>query len=174
MISAWKNVIKSTVFFLLQEMTTCNKEEKYKPSIAIIAEQQLVIIIGSAANWTIFTFDTLPSIALHWYYHVWCELKAWWMAGAPTVWARYQVFGNICFAIFASISQTKIAIRRWWCFISWIVWFANNTKTFIIIILIAISSLVWLNIIIFRHICFQISKRTFFQWLLQLDFFQEE
>lgn len=48
----------------------------HSPSVAIIAEQQLIIVVGCAANRTVFTFDALPSVAFHRYYHIWCELKA--------------------------------------------------------------------------------------------------
>lgn len=44
------------------------------PTITIIAEKQLVIVVGGATNRTIFTFNTLPAVAFHGYYHVWGKL----------------------------------------------------------------------------------------------------
>lgn len=69
-------------------------------AIAIVAEQQLIVVIGSAANRTVFAFDALPAVSLHGDDHVRCELQAGRVAGSATIRARYQIFWYVRLAIF--------------------------------------------------------------------------
>lgn len=99
-------------------------------TIAVIAEQQLIVVVGCAANRTVFAFDALPAISFHGDDHVRCELQTRRMTRSATVRARYQIFGRIRFSIFTWIAQAEITVRRWWCFASF-VRLTNDAQTFV-------------------------------------------
>jgi len=44
-------------------------------SVAVIAEEQLVVVVGRPAESTRFAFNTLPSVLLNGLYHVRSELE---------------------------------------------------------------------------------------------------
>lgn len=54
-------------------------------AIAVVAEEQLIVVVGGAANRAILAFDALPAVSFHGDYHVRCELQARRMAGSTTV-----------------------------------------------------------------------------------------
>ena len=80
-------------------------------AIAIVAEEQLIVVIRGAANGAELTLDALPTVPLNGNHHVGGELEAGGMPRPTAIAARHQLLGSACFLVFASVSQTEIAIR---------------------------------------------------------------
>lgn len=84
-------------------------------TVAVVAEEQLVVIVGGAADGTILALDALPAVALHGNHHVGGELQAGGMSRPTTVTARDQLLGRARFLVLPRVSQTEVTVRRWRC-----------------------------------------------------------
>lgn len=60
-------------------------------SVAVVAEEQLVIVLRSAAERAGLALDTLPRVLAHTQHHVLGELQTGRMACSATNRARYQL-----------------------------------------------------------------------------------
>jgi len=61
-------------------------------AIAIVAEQQLIVVIACAANCAALAFDALPAVPFRRSEHIWSKLQTAWMSRATAVVACDQVF----------------------------------------------------------------------------------
>lgn len=82
------------------------------PTIAVVAEEQLIVIVRSATNRAIFTLDALPSVALNRDHHVGGELEAGGMPRPTAVTARDQLLWSSGLFVLDFGAQTEIAVRR--------------------------------------------------------------
>lgn len=83
------------------------------PSIAVITEQELIVIVGSPADAAVLTFDTLPPISFHRDHHVGRELEARRMATAAAIAARHQFLRNSRLLVLPGVAQAEVTVRRW-------------------------------------------------------------
>lgn len=63
------------------------------PSIAIVAEEQLVVVVGSSADSAALALDALPSVLSYGDDHVVGELEAGWMTGMSADGTSHQRLG---------------------------------------------------------------------------------
>ena len=84
--------------------------EHVEAAIAVIAEQQLIVVLRRRANRAGFTFDALPGVALRGNDHVVGELQARRMTGPTAFRARHHRFGPIRLLVLVLVSETEVAV----------------------------------------------------------------
>lgn len=81
-------------------------------AVAVVAEQQLIVVVRGSAHGAVLTLDALPAVLAHRDDHVGGELQTRRMPGAAAVRARDELFGFKSFLVFAGVAQTEVTIRR--------------------------------------------------------------
>lgn len=81
-------------------------------SVAVIAEQQLVVIIRCATDRAVLALNALPSVLLNRDLHVGGELETARMTGATTIGTRDQVLRLTGLFVLLRVAETKVAIGR--------------------------------------------------------------
>ena len=81
-------------------------------SVAIVAKQQLVVVLRRRAKRARLTFDALPFVTLGRDDHVVGELKASRMPRSATLRARNHRFGLVRLLVIRLVTQTEVAVLR--------------------------------------------------------------
>ena len=84
--------------------------EHVESAVAIVAKQQLVVVLRRRAKGTRFALYTLPLVPLRRDDHVVGELKACWMTGSAAFGARDHGFWTICLLVLLLVTQAKVAV----------------------------------------------------------------
>ena len=79
-------------------------------SVAVVTEEELVIILAGAAECAGLTLDTLPGILPHTDQHVLSELETGGVTGPPALRAPDQLLRLERLLVEAGVAQTEVAV----------------------------------------------------------------
>lgn len=81
-------------------------------SVAVVAEQELIVVLGLAADGAAFAFDALPGVLFHGDDHIRGELEASRMTRTATFGAANEILGLIRLLVLARAAEAEIAVAE--------------------------------------------------------------
>ena len=83
-------------------------------AVAVVAEEELVVVLAGAAECAGLALDTLPGIFPDADQHVVSELETGGMTGPATLRATNQLLRLQRLLVEAGVSQAEVTVTRWW------------------------------------------------------------
>lgn len=81
-------------------------------TVAVVAEEELIVVVRGATDAAVLALDTLPPVPFHGNHHVGSELQTGRVTRAATIRTRDQFLAHSRFLILTRVPEAKVAVRR--------------------------------------------------------------